>query len=229
MLYGQTPRWLDNLERRLPGLGIPNLAMYLVGAQALGFLLVMYDRRAWGLLVLDPELVLRGEVWRLVTFIALPITTSLFWIIFVLYFIYFIVNGIEEEWGEFKTTLYVLVSLGLTIAFAFLFNVPIYSIRHFESTLFLAAATISPEFQILLFFILPVKMKWLAWVTVAYLIWALAVGNWLDRLYLLTIYSNYALFFGPYFLGRIRAFYRREKFKHDVAAGQEDTTEDTEQ
>jgi hypothetical protein len=88
-----------------------------------------------------------------------------------------------------------------------------------QSTLFLAAATIAPEYQILLFFILPVKMKWLAWLAVAYIVWSLIVGSWIARLYLLVMYANYLLFFGPYFARRLKAFYRRKKFQHDVAAG----------
>jgi hypothetical protein len=220
MLYGQAPRWIDRLERLMPGLGIPNLALYLVGAQGLGLLLVLYDPKAFALLGLAPSLVLKGELWRLVTFLAVPISTSPLWAAIILYFIYFIVNGIEEEWGEFRTTLYVLVAVVLTIAFSFAFNVPIWSVSELQSTLFLAAATIAPDYQILLFFILPVKMKWLAWLTVAYIVWALIVGTWLSRLYLVTMYANYLLFFGPYFVGRLKAFYRREKFKHDVQDGQ---------
>lgn len=219
MLYGQAPKWIDRLERLLPGLGIPNLALYLIGAQAAGFLFVLADPRSWGLLILDPGLVLKGEVWRLVTFLALPMSMSPLWMVVVLYFLYFIVNGIEEEWGEFRATLYVLVAVLLTIAFAFIFHVRIGDIAHLQSTLFLAAATIAPEYQILLFFVLPVKMKWLAWLTAAYIVWALIVGTWLSRLYLLVMYANYLLFFGPYFAGRVGAFYRREKFKRDVQAG----------
>ena len=203
----------------MPGVGVPNLAVYLVGAQALGFMLVLFEPRAWQLLVLDPLLVMRGEVWRLVSFLALPLSMSPLWMIFVLYFLYFVVNGIEEEWGEFRTTLYVLVAVLLTISFSFAFQMPVANIAHLESALFLAAATIAPEYQILLFFILPVKMKWLAWLTAAYIVWALIVGTWLSRLYLLTMYANYLLFFGPYFLGRLSAFHRRQKFKRDVEAG----------
>lgn len=203
----------------MPGVGVPKLALYLVGAQALGFMLVLFEPRAWQLLVLDPLLVLRGEVWRLVSFLALPLSMSPLWMIFVLYFVYFVVNGIEEEWGEFRTTLYVLVAVLLTISFSFTFQMPVANIAHLESTLFLAAATIAPEYQILLFFVIPVKMKWLAWLTAAYIVWSLIIGTWLDRLYLLTMYANYLLFFGPYFLARLSAFYRRQKFKNDVQAG----------
>jgi hypothetical protein len=219
MLYGQTPKWIDRLERLMPGLGIPNLALYLIGAQALGFVLTLLDQRALELLMLIPPLVLKGELWRLITFLAIPLSLSPLWMAFVLYFLYFIINGIEEEWGEFRTTLYVLVAVLLTITFSFAFNVPVWSVREMESTLFLAAATIAPEYQILLFLVIPVKMKWLAWLTAAYIVWALIVGTWPSRLYLLTMYANYLVFFGPYFLGRLRAFNRRQKFKNDVQAG----------
>ena len=228
MLYGQTPRWIDRLERLTPGLGIPNLALYLVGAQALGFLLALFDQRVLELLVLIPHLVLKGELWRLITFLAMPLSLSPLWMVFVLYFIYFIVNGIEEEWGEFRTTLYVLVAVLLTVAFSFTFSFPIFGVRELESTLFLAAATIAPEYQILLFFVIPVKMKWLAWLTAAYIIWALIFSTWLSRLYLLTMYANYLLFFGPYFLGRLKAFYRREKFRRDMQDGRIGTDESDE-
>lgn len=219
MLYGQTPKWIDRLERLMPGLGIPNLALYLVGAQALGFLLASYQRSLLQLLVLDPALVLQGELWRLITFLAVPLSLSPLWMVFVLWFLYFIINGIEEEWGEFRTTLYVLVAVLLTIVFSFVFNMPITSIVELQSTLFFAAATIAPEYQILLFFVIPVKMKWLAWVSAAYIVWALIFGTWLGRLYLLTMYANYLLFFGPYFAGRLKAFQRRRKFQRDAAAG----------
>jgi hypothetical protein len=219
MLYGQTPKWIDRLERLMPGLGIPNLALYLIGAQAFGFLVIWAEPHAWQLLILDPYMVLRGELWRLVTFMAMPLSMSPLWMLFVLYFLYFIINGLEEEWGEFRTTLYVLVGVVLTIAFSFAFDFPIWSVRELQSTLFLAAATIAPEYQITIWFVLPVKMKWLAWISVAFIIWELINGAWLGRLYLLVMYANYLLFFGPYFIGRVRAFYRRRKFQHDVAAG----------
>jgi hypothetical protein len=219
MLYGQTPKWIDRAERLMPGLGIPNLALYLCGAQGLGFFIVLAKPQALGLLILDPYLVLHGELWRLVAFLAVPLTLNAFWMVFVLWFLYFIINGIEQEWGEFRTTLYVLTAVLLTIAFAFVFGARIVSVPELQSTLFLAAATIAPEYQILLFFILPVKMKWLAWLSVAYIVWSLIVGSWLGRLYLLVMYANYLLFFGPYFAGRLKAFYRRKKFQHEVAAG----------
>jgi len=228
MLYGQTPKWIDWLDRRMPGFGIPNLALYLVAAQVCGFFLTLANPNAIGLLILDPSLVLKGEVWRLITFLAVPQTLSALWMVLALYFLYFIVNIIEEEWGEFRTTLYVLVAVLLTIAFSFTFQVRIYSTVELGSTLFLAAATIAPEMQILLFFVLPVKMKWLAWLSVAGIVFFLIFGTMLSRLYLVAMYANYLLFFGPYFAGRLKAFYRRKKFRQEVAAGRIHRDEPTE-
>jgi hypothetical protein len=219
MLYGQSPKWIDRLERLMPGLGIPNLALILCGAQAIGFFFVLSQGdRAFNLLVLYPDLVLKGELWRLVTFLAVPLSLSPIWMVFVLMFMYFIINAIEQEWGEFRTTLYVLVAIGLAVTFSLAVGWPIYSPATLESTLFLAAATIAPEYQILLFFVIPAKLKWLAWLSVAFIVWQLIFGSWLARFYLLVMYANYLLFFGPYFAGRLKAFQRRKKFQHDVAS-----------
>ena len=213
MLYGFVPKWLDKIERKVGWLAVPNLAMPLVGFQVIGFFLVLIDRRWWELLVLDPRLVLQGELWRLIGFLALPVSTSPLWMVFALYFLYFIVNGIESEWGAFRTTFYVLVCVVLTIAFSFAFDFPIMSVSYVGSTLFFAAAAIAPEFEILLFFILPVKLKWMAWLSLAFVILRFAAGTWLDRLYLLTIYANFLLFFGPYYLWQFKQWQRRREFK----------------
>src|SRR5947209_4082328 len=99
-------RWLRSLERGLGWIAIPNLAIILVTLQALGFLMVLSNPFWAPRLALVPELVIGGEYWRVVTFLALPLSTSPIWVIFTLWFIYFIVDMIEREWGEFQTTLY---------------------------------------------------------------------------------------------------------------------------
>ncbi len=130
MLDGQTPKWIDRLERLMPGLGIPNLALYLVwGAGARFFLRA--GQSAAALYAADSRSISRcfsGELWRLITFLAVPLTLNPLWMVFALWFLYFIINGIEQEWGEFRTTLYVLVAVLLTIAFSFVFGCRIWSI-----------------------------------------------------------------------------------------------------
>lgn len=135
--------------------------------------------------------------------------------LFVLWFLYFIVETLESAWGSFPTTFYVLVSVLLTIGFSFAFMVPITSVAGLQSTLFLAAAALAPETEILLFLFLPVKIVWLAWLTGAVILWRFVAGTWLDRLYLIALYANYLLFFGPYHAWRLKQLYRRWQFRRN--------------
>ena len=211
-----TPQWLKKLERNFQWLAIPQIAILFVTLQALGFLLVTSDEAWVERLALIPQLVVRGEYWRLITFLSLPLSLSPIWVIFTLWFLYFIINTIENEWGAFKTTLYVLTSIALTIAVSFIFSYPITNVSDFESTLFLAAAALYPEMEIRLFMILPVKMKHLAWLSLAFLGLKLFQNNGVGRVYLIAIYSNYLIFFGPALVGSIKDWIRRENYKRKL-------------
>lgn len=216
MVYGQTPSWLQVLEQRLLWIAIPNIATFLVGLQVIGFVLVLSDPTWRFHLALLPQAVLQGELWRLVTFLAMPISLSPVWMVFVLWFLYFIVDSIENAWGAFKTTFYILVSVLLTVGFSLVFMIPITSVAGLESTLFLAAAALAPDYQILLFLVLPVQIVWLAWLTAGFVLWRFGTGSWLERFYLLAIYSNYLIFFGPYHYGQLKQRYRRWEFKRQL-------------
>jgi membrane associated rhomboid family serine protease len=186
--------WLKSLERRMKWLEIPHLAVILVTLQAIGFAMVMSDPQ-WALhLALFPQAVLAGEYWRVITFL------------------YFIVDAIEREWGAFATTLYVLISILLTVLGSFALNMPVTQAADFESTLFLAAAALFPEMEIRLFLMIPVKMKWLGWLTLGFLGLRFAQLDWDGRLLLLALYGNYLLFFGPATLERIRLWRRRREY-----------------
>lgn len=200
----QVPRWLDRLERPLGWIAIPNLALILVSLQGMGFLMMMSDP-SWVLrLALDPQAVMRGEVWRLITFLALPISTSPLWIVIALWFLWFLLDAIEESWGAFRTTFYVLMSWVLTVGFSLVFDFPVTSVQHLESTLFLAAACLFPEMEVSLFFLVPVKMKWLAWLNALMVGLALWRADWVERLYLGVVYSNFLVFFWPALISEIR-------------------------
>lgn len=211
-----TPRWLRTLEKNLQWLAIPNIAVLLVTLQALGFLMVLSDPVWVTRLALFPQAVLEGEFWRLVTFLAIPTTTSPLWMFFALWFTYFIVNAIENEWGEFKTTLYTLTSILITIAFSLGLGFPVVEASNFQSSLFLAAAALYPEMEIRLFFAIPVKMKWLGWFTLGFIALRFLQSEWLGRFYLLAIYSNYLLFFGPAIADRARQYARRKNFQRKM-------------
>jgi membrane associated rhomboid family serine protease len=215
-----SPVWLSRLERKFPALraiGVPNLAILLVTLQALGFLLVLNEPAWVERLALLPSAVLEdGEYWRLITYLSLPLSTSPIWTLLGLWFLYSIVNSLEELWGDFKTTFYVLLSILISITYSLATGYPITHARDFESTLFLAAAALFPEQQVLLL-VFPVKMKWLAWLTVALAGLSfgrgLLQGDWRHCGYLLAIFSNTLLFFGPALTGTIRRSLRRNRFR----------------
>lgn len=208
------PRWLDALEKRFPWFQIPNIGVYIVILQSFGFLLAMMrpDLNIAQRLALNPVLIAQGEFWRLFTFIAIPLSTS-FWMIFVLWFLFFIFNALESRWGSFKLTFYLVLAIFLSIIFAFVFNVSITSFGEIETTLFLAVAVLFPEYEILLFLIIPVKMKWLGIISGAFLVFQFFFSDWLGRLYLLTVFANYILFFAGYHIYWIKQRYRSYQFK----------------
>ena len=216
MNTSQTPKWLRVLERRLNWLAIPNIAVLLVTLQGLGFLMVFSDPVWIERLALLPGRVASGEYWRLITFLALPVSMSPLWVIFSLWFLYFIVNAIESIWGSFKTTLYILTSVIITIIVSFLLGFAVTQASDFQSTLFLAAAALFPEMEIRVFMAIPVKMKWLGWIAVGFLIFRFLGADLGGRIYLLAIYSNCMIFFGPALLSRVRQAIRRWNYRRKL-------------
>lgn len=215
-MWDNNPKWLNRLERRLGWIAIPNIAVIFVTLQGLGFLMVSADP-IWSLrLALVPEAVRAGEVWRLVTFLALPLALSPIWVIFAMWFLYFVLNMIEGHWGSFKTTLYTLVSIVVTILYSFATDYPVTSIQHFESSLFFAAAALFPETEVSLFMIIPVKIKWLAAFTGALVLLDFIRGSWYERFFLISIYSNFLIFFGPAVVGQVRQHFRKRDFQRKM-------------
>ena len=213
MIYGNDPKWLRFCAKHFGWLGVPNIAIIFVTLQVFGFFLVTTDSLWIERLALRPEMVLHGEVWRLLTFLSMPISMSPIWMIFSLMFLYSILNSIESEWGEFKTTFYTLISIVLTCIFSLVFLYPVVQITEFVSTIFLAAAALYPEQEIRIYMVLPVKMKYLGWLALGFFGYHLFLGTWLDKLFLITIYSNYLLFFGPSLWNQIKSWKRRRDYR----------------
>src|SRR6266516_3970663 len=188
--------WLDKLERRFGFLGIPRLIQIVVAFSALVFLLVRLNPDFISALDLNLERVRHGEIWRLVTYIFIPQTFSFLWIIFVLWFLWFIGEGLERAWGPFRLTLYFLVGMIGTTAAALFFGSN-FSNTMLIASLFYAFARFYPDEVIYVLFILPVKIKWLAWVFAAFLLIGFVLGPNSYRAALVAAFANYFIFFGP--------------------------------
>jgi membrane associated rhomboid family serine protease len=187
--------WLDKLEHRLGFLGIPGLIRIVIGFTLVVFIFVLLNPGFVSMLDLNPVRIRHGEVWRLVTYIFIPPTFS-WWIVFVLWFLWFIGDGLERAWGAFRLTLYFLVGMiGTTVA-AFFFGSN-FSNSMLIASLFYAFARFYPDEIIYVLFILPVKIKWVAWVSAAFLLLGFFTNSNSYRVALLAAFANYLIFFGP--------------------------------
>ncbi|MFW5991979.1 MAG: rhomboid family intramembrane serine protease [Halanaerobiaceae bacterium] len=206
-------KWLDKLEKKFGHLAINNLMGYIVGLMGSVFLLMYFDRSGTFLyrLVLIPSAVLKGEVWRLITYIFIPPSLSPIFIFFVLYFYYMVGTGLERAWGSFKFNIYYLLGVVLTTLAAFITNGSATSL-YLNLTLFLAFARIYPNYEILLFFILPVKMKYLAWFNWGLLAFTIITAPIPRKITAVIAIGNYLIFFGK---DLITAIKRRRKVQQN--------------
>ncbi len=187
---------LATLEKHLSRFAVPGLIRYVVALNALVFLLGMANPGYVQALTLDRQAILSGEVWRLVSWIFIPTVSGLIWVLFYLLVTWQLGEMIESTWGTFRLNLYYVTGyLGCTAA-ALVFGQSLANVA-LNSSLLFAAGTLLPNLQMLLFGILPIKLKWIALVSAVLLSLSLLAGDWGTRAALLVCFANYALFFGP--------------------------------
>ena len=187
--------WLDKLERSFGEWALPTPSLYLVGMNAAVWVLTLIKPEFPMRLALDPELVMSGEVWRLLTFLFIPPHLSPMWMVFWLLMFYSFANALEGEWGEFKFAVYYAVGAGATVAASAALGTGLSSLP-LNTSLFLAFARLFPEVELYLFFVLPVKVRWLAWAAWGVFALNFLLGSWVTRVALLAGVANWAVFFG---------------------------------
>jgi membrane associated rhomboid family serine protease len=145
-------------------------------------------------LYFSPQLILNGEIWRVITFIFIPPSNSVLWIVFALYFYYMIGRSLEQQWGTPKFNLYYLIGILATVA-ASLITGSIGTPTYLNLSLFLAFAHLFPEFQVLLFLVIPVKMKYLAYLNWFFFAYTIIMGSMSQRVGAVVALANFFLFF----------------------------------
>jgi hypothetical protein len=178
--------WINWLEARIGFLGVPRLMQLVAMLNGLVYLLNFFKPSFVLALLLIPERILHGEVWRLVSYIFVPQVllsggnpaSSPFSVIFLIVYLWFLVwmgDALEHAWGAFRVTLFYLLGM-----------------------------TLYPDVQIYVFFILPLKIKWLAFFSLALLLVPLFGGSVSTKLAILVSFLNYFLFFGPAAYAKLR-------------------------
>ncbi|MDR3121507.1 MAG: rhomboid family intramembrane serine protease [Clostridiales bacterium] len=214
-------RLLDMLERKIGWFAVRNLILYVIIGNAavflFGFTGIGGAEFAARLMLLPGE-VLRGEVWRVVTFVfAESFGSSPIFLLLELYFLYMIGTSLEHAWGSFKMNFYYFCGLAATVAASLLTGAP-GSAGAIHLSLFLAFAQLAPELQILIFFFIPVKIKWLGWAAWAFTAYSFVMaGSWQARLLIAMPLCAFFLFFGGGIVRGLRnnrrAFFNRRDFE----------------
>lgn len=198
-------RWLYKLEYKYARFGIRNLMTIMVAAMAVVYVLdMLLAIDLLGSLAFSREAILQGQVWRVLTFILIPPGVgSAVMMLISLYCYYMLGNLLENLWGSFKLTVYYLVGIIGAIIAGFVSPMGLTSNSALNASLFLAVAAIMPDTQFRLFFILPIKAKWMAAIYFLFELpnvinaFTIGVGFGLNYLIVLAFsLLNFFLFFG---------------------------------
>ena len=224
-------KFIDKWERKYGRFGIPNLTVYIIVCYVIGYALTIINPSLLNWLSLEPAYILRGQIWRLVTWVLYPPSTAgvLWFAIAVLFFYYPIGTSLERTIGTFKYTLYIFSGILFTIIGAFILyfllggNVlvgSVFSTYYISLSTFLAYAMCYPDMSVLLMFIIPVKMKWMAVfyvVIVAYeMIQYIMAGAWYLVIPIVASLLNFIIYyFGTKDFSRYnpKEIHRRNEFR----------------
>lgn len=223
MAHGIGSRLVASTERKFGHLAIPGILRWVAGFQLIVFVISVIDPNYMNVLAFDRDAIFSGQVWRLFSYLVFPQTSSMIWILISVMFLWFIGNGLEAAWGAFRVNLYLaaillcLTSIGLLIP-GFAGNGGFLSLLVFHN-LFFAFASLYPNQQILLMLIIPIKIKYLAWVGAGILMLFFLQAPILGP-FILACLTPYFLVFVPDFIHnwrhRSKVADRRQRFQSET-------------
>lgn len=205
--------FLNKMERKIGKYAIPNLMIYLIAAYCIGFVIYTVNPNFMLMLTLSPYHILHGQIWRLITWILMPTDTRVFSLLIMALLYYQLGSALERSWGTFRFNVYIFGGMLFTVIGAFilygiyaaagtgsletisLISSLTFTTNYINLTIFLAFAVMYPEMQILLFFIIPVKMKWMAVVYAVLIAINLILTSWGGRIAIIMSILNFLIFF----------------------------------
>lgn len=189
---------IDKLEKKFGKYAIKNLMYYIIMLYALGFVILLVKPEIYSnFLSLNAAAILSGQIWRIFTYIIYPPTGSLITILISLYFYYVIGTMLERQWGTFRFNLYFFTGVLLHAIAAILIYL-VWGVvlemgtYYLNLSMFFAFAAMFPDMQVLFMWLIPIKMKWLAWLDGIYFAVTIAAGLLSERLSINMIYRLYS-------------------------------------
>lgn len=197
--------WLNKLERKFGRYAIHNLTLYLIGGYIIGFGVYMFVPNLLNLLTLEPAYILHGQIWRIISWVLIPPSGNIFTTVIMMLFYYSLGTALERTWGAFRYNVYIFSGILFTVIGAFLLYLIVgvdavgygvfFSTYYINMSIFLAFAVSYPDMEVLLYFILPIKMKWMALVYAALTVYDLVRGNLFTRIAIIASLLNFIVFF----------------------------------
>ncbi len=237
---------MNKFEKKFSKYAIPNLSLMLIMCYVAGYIIQIFNSTFLSYLTLNPYAILRGQVWRLVTWVVVPPDSFGLFTIIMLMFYYSIGTTLERTWGTYRYNVYLFSGMLFTILGSFIgmgvayltepqamlyFGPQMYfasysaafSTYYVNMSIFLAFAATFPDMQVLLMFVIPLKVKWLGivyGVLIAYdFLTSVASGNLMIAIAIGSSLLNFLIFF---LTGRKRVMMspkqrkRRTEFRQEV-------------
>lgn len=204
--------WLNKLERKIGKFAIPNLMIWLLGAECIGLVMNQLNPQMQLLLMLSPYEILHGQVWRLITWIFIPDDSNIIFFLIMALFYYQLGTTLERTWGVFRFNMYLFAGMLFTIIGAFAYygimvaigggtsiDVQImglyFNMRYIKLSIFLAFALLFPEMQVMFYFVIPIKMKWMAYIYLAFAAVEMIRVGWAGRVAFVMSLMNFLIFY----------------------------------
>lgn len=204
-------KYVNRFIRKYPKFYIENLMLH-ISILTLVVYVVHYVFRTplIGYLTLDRTAVLAGQIWRLVSFVLVPADSRLLYFVISIYFYYYLGNTLEHTWGSQLFTIYYIICMLGSIIAAMLSGA-VFTGLYINLSIFLAFAYLYPNQEILLFFVLPVKVKYLAYLDLALMGVSFLMGGLGTKLMIISSFSGLLVFFGKDLLLDLKLALRRLK------------------
>lgn len=209
-------KFLNKLERKIGHFAIQNLISYMIVIYIAGFLMDLFAPNFYAKwLSLEIYYVLHGQVWRLVTFIFQPPSTNILFFAIELLLYYSIGRSLEQMWGTFRFNVYYFSGLLFQIASAFIFYGIAYffmtnrnplistagvgSLYYVNRSMFLAYIAMVPDASFYLYFVLPIRAKWLGIIYGIFMLYEVlslfAGGYYPHAIAIIVSIANFLIFF----------------------------------
>ena len=202
--------WLDKLERKIGRYAIPNLTVYLLAGYVIGYGIIYLMPNMIGWLTLEPALILRGQVWRIISWVLIPPTTNLISLFFLVLLYYSLGTALERTWGTFRYNVYIFSGILFTVIAVFILygvfffmygaevslsSIGLVSTNYITMSIFLAFDAIYPDMEVMIYFFLTIKMKWMAIVYAAMALYYFITGGIVSRVAIAASLLNFVIFF----------------------------------